>query len=56
MSEQKQVTAPNTGAMPRPYHTPVLRVYGAMHELTRAVGKIGTVADGGALRNKTKTS
>ena len=40
----------------RTYETPALRVYGALQDLTRAVGRNGTVLDGGATGNMTKTS
>ena len=38
-----------------PYKSPALKVYGTIAALTRAVGRTGTVADGGH-GNRSKTS
>ena len=43
------------GAARAPYTPPALKVYGTIAALTRAVGRTGTVADGGHA-NMSKTS
>ena len=38
---------PAVGSTRKPYNVPLLRVYGSISALTRTVGNMGTVLDGG---------
>ena len=46
---------PAVGSTRKPYNVPMLRAYGSISALTRTVGKVGTVADGG-MGSMSKTS
>lgn len=59
MDDQTEEQAAHTdgdGTPNRSYVPPTLKVYGSIASVTQTVGKGGTVADGGSMRNMSKTS